>query len=74
MKKHGEENTPIMADGYPMFEWAPGIPIIDELDSAPAGEQDTNIEADNNENNNSMEAENLQHEKDENIEDNVLQQ
>jgi hypothetical protein len=26
-----DEDAPLMADGYPMFEWAPGIPIIDDL-------------------------------------------
>jgi len=27
-----EEDAPLMADGYPMFEWAPGVPIIDEVE------------------------------------------
>ena len=61
-----------MADGYPMFEWAPGVPIIDEVEVTPVVEQA--LEAETNDNNNIMEAENMQHEQDANIEDNVLQQ
>ena len=27
-----KEDAPVMADGYPMFEWSPGVPIIDVTD------------------------------------------
>jgi hypothetical protein len=33
------EDAPVMADGYPMFEWAPGEAIIDELEDI----QDVNV-------------------------------
>jgi hypothetical protein len=38
-----EQDAPIMTDGYPMFEWMPGVPILDEvlpptLDDAPDGD------------------------------------
>ena len=27
-----DEKAPLIADGYPMFKWSPGVPIIDELE------------------------------------------
>ena len=67
-----EENAPLMADGYPIFEWAPGVPIIDEVEVTPAGEQA--LEAENNDNDNIVEAESIQHEQDAGIEGIILQQ
>ena len=31
-----EQDAPIMTDGYPMFEWMPGVSILDEV--LPAGD------------------------------------
>ena len=34
-----EKDAPLMDDGYPMLEWAPGVPIIDEVDAEPAAQE-----------------------------------